>query len=460
MTMNETDTFTQLLASVSKSITIEKVNQNAMQTARLCVLDYLGAVFVGLSEFPASAVREWVLEQSGCRQSSILGYAVRIPASYAALSNATTSHIVELDDVHSACMGHPGAVVVSTALALGEKLGLDGEALLLAVIVGYEVMCRCGVYMGIDHYKLWHPTCTLGVFGSAAASASCMQLDIEKASNALSIAATMSGGLRETFIGGSNCKHLHPGLAAMNGIIAAQLAEKGFTGPPTAMEGDMGFRRAFQGRGNEVAREWLPNGRFYIEETEFKIFASCRSAHTAAEAGIRMHAYAHPDEIKSITLEVPLMIAQDGAWGNLDPENSLAAKLSVPYNFVVSLLDGQCYLDQFRPTRIQDPTIDMLLSRTRIIPSQEMDAFYPDYVGVKACVEFQNGVIVVETVTVPIGHPLRPLERSALCSKFVNLASPVIGENAIRLKDLIFDLDRTVKVAEIVQLCMIPNREG
>ncbi len=453
-------TFAELLAVMSKAITSEKVNPNVIQTARICVLDYLGALFAGLQEFPAVVVREWVREQSGCPESSILGYRCKVPASNAALGNATSSHIVELDDVHSACMGHPGAVVVSTALAMCEKLGLDGESFLLSIIAGYEVMCRCGIYMGTSHYKLWHPTCTLGVFGSAATSVKCMRLDMDKASNAISIAATMSCGLREAFIGGSNCKHIHPGLAARNGIIAAQMAEKGFTGPLTAMEGNMGFRRAFQGEGNDAAREWLPNGRLYIEDTEFKIFASCRSAHTAAEAGIRMHAYADPHLIESIELEVPGMIAEDGAWGNLSPENALAAKLSVPYNFVVSLLDGECYLEQFSPTRLEDPTIGVLLSRTKIVPSQEMDGFYPDYVGVRARIALKNGSVATETVTIPIGHSLRPLDVSTLHSKFINLASPIIGENAGRLSDLILNLDNTVKLDEIVQLCVLPETGG
>lgn len=444
----------RLLAGVAMGLKPEVIPEPAMQWARMCVLDYLGATLAGLQEGPGATVRKWVIEQGGKPDSTVIGTSSKVPACNAALANGTSGHMVELDDVHSACIGHPGVVVVPAALALAETLHLDGLKFLSSVVAGYEVMARSGAYMGISHYAVWHPTATLGTLGSAAASIQAMDLGLSQAENAIAIAATMASGFREVFVGGSNCKHIHPGLASRNGIIAAELAAGGFTGPKTAIEGTMGFRQAHSGEGHEEALNGLPGGRLHIQDTEFKVFASCRSAHTAAEAGILTNlAGVTPDLVEDIVLEIPTVTAKDPAWGNLSPGNSLAAKLSIPYNFVVSMVDGQCYLGQFTQERVEDTVIQSLLSRTVVIASEELDAVYPEHVGVKAAVRLQAGDFINRSVIIPIGHPLRPLDEATVRTKFMELAVPVIGSNAERLKQLVLGLGSTVAAKEILELC-------
>ena len=442
------------VAKIAMGLKPETIPEPATHWAKMCVLDYLGAVLAGLNEAPGAIVRDWVVEQGGRPESTVIGTSSKLSASNAALANGTSGHMVELDDVHSACIGHPGVVVVPAALAIAEKLNLDGMKFLSSVVAGYEVMARCGAYMGISHYATWHPTATLGALGSAAASIQAMDLDLSHAENAIAIAATMASGLREVFVGGSNCKHIHPGLASRNGIIAAELGARGFTGPKTAIEGTMGFRQAHSGEGHEEALNGLPGGRLHIQDTEFKVFASCRSAHTAAEAGILTNlAGVTPDLVEDIVLEIPTVTARDPAWGNLSPGNPLAAKLSIPYNFVVSMADGRCYLGQFTPEKVEDTVIRSLLSLTVVIASEELDAFYPEHVGVRVTVRLQAGDFLSRSVIIPIGHPLRPLDDATVCAKFMELAVPVIGSNAERLKQLVLGLDSTVAAKEILELC-------
>lgn len=447
------------LARLAHGLQPEEIPEPAMQAARMCVLDYLGATLAGLGETPGAIVRSWVIDQRGESDSSVIGTFAKVPACNAALANGTSGHMVELDDVHGACIGHPGVVVVPAALALAEKLHLSGLKFLSSVVAGYEIMARCGAYMGISHYAIWHPTATLGALGSAAASVQAMDLDLVQAENAIAIAATMASGLREVFVGGSNCKHIHPGLASRNGIIAAELASRGFTGPVTAIEGTMGFRRAHSGAGHEEGLEGLPGGKLHIQDTEVKVFASCRSAHTAAEAGIlAKQEGVVPAAVKNITLEIPRATAEDPAWGDLSPENPLAAKLSIPYNFVVSMVDGCCYLGQFTPDRVKDTVVRSLLSRTEIRSSEELERFYPEHVGTKATVRLNNGESVIKKVVIPIGHPKRPLDEAVVCSKFMELAVPVIGSNAGRLKQVVLGLDAVSTVNELLELCA-PSRE-
>jgi len=403
---------------------------------------------------PSRIVRDWVSGQGGRGDSTILGTDIKVPAQMAALANGTAGHMIELDDVHSACIGHPAVAVIPAALALAEARGLTGRRFLASVIAGYEVMARLGAYMGISHYKVWHPTATLGAVGAAAAAIQALDLDQEQAVNAIAIAATMASGLREVFVGGSNCKHIHPGLAARNGVIAAELALAGFTGPATAIEGTMGFREAHSGAGKPEALDGLSGGKYHIEDTEFKVFASCRSAHTAAEAGILISkSGVKAKDVEAILLQMPRVTAEDPAWGNLSPKNPLAAKLSIAYNFVVSFLDSACYLDQFTPERVIDPQLMYMLSQARVEPSEELDAYYPEHVGVRATVSLKDGSSVVEQVIVPKGHPQRPLEPNEVPDKFMSLVQPVLGERAALLRDLVMNLSEKGSVSEVVSLC-------
>ncbi len=447
-------TAVRTLAEAAASLRRDRVSEAAVRCARQCVLDYLGATIAGMDEGPSAVVRGWVLDQGGKGESTIIGTARKAPAHLAAMANGTAGHMIELDDVHGACMGHPGVAVISAALALAEARGLDGASFLAAVIAGYEVMARLGAYMGISHYKVWHPTGTLGAVGAAGAAIQALSLGEAEAENAIAIAATMASGLREVFVGGSNCKHVHPGLAARNGIVAAEMASRGFTGPESALDGTMGFRVAHSGEGNVEALGGIGSGKLHIEDAEFKVFASCRSAHTAAEAGIILHeSGVSVDEVASVRLEIPRATAEDPAWGCLSPGNALAAKLSIPYNFAVSLADGACYLEQFTPGRVRDPELSGILARTAIRPSSEMDSYYPEHVGVLAVVGLKSGREATAKVIVPRGHPTRPVGESELSAKFLGLTEPYLGGRARRLRDAVMSLGEGSGTGEIPVLC-------
>ncbi len=449
----------ETLARLALDLRPETIPAPAMESARACVMDYLGAVMVGFDAEPARVVRDLVLHYGGTPEATLLGTGAKVPAAQAALANGTAGHMVELDDVHTAAIGHPGVAIIPAALACAEARCLDGPRFLSAVVAGYEVMARMGAYMGIKHYAVWHPTATLGAFGACAAACQALGLSLEQAANAMAISATMASGLREVFVGGSQAKHLHPGLAARNGVTAAELAWVSFTGPPSAIEGPMGFKVAHAGAGDRSGLAGLANGRLHIQDTEFKVFASCRSAHTAAEAGILMHrAGLAPSDVYSIVLEVPSVIANDPAWGNLIPQNALAAKLSVPYNFAIALLDGECYLGQFTAEKVSSTMVRELLSRTVVMASGDKDLAYPLHTGVRAIVRTREDRLWVQDLTVAIGHPLRPVSPEDLQRKFLGLAEPVIGERARQVLELVLRLDTAPDVVGMVK--MLEARQG
>src|SRR5690606_8227527 len=154
------------------------------------------------------------------------------------------SHAAEVDDIYKYAIYHPGAPTISAALALAQHLKANGDDFLRAVIAGYEVSTRIGQALGRDHYKYWHNTGTVGVFGSAAAAAVLLKLKPNEFAHALATAATFAAGLQQAFKMDSMSKPLHSGRAADAGLLAAMGAAKGITGSLDILEGEFGMGRA------------------------------------------------------------------------------------------------------------------------------------------------------------------------------------------------------------------------
>src|SRR4051794_18305592 len=186
----------------------------------------------------------------------ILGTRRRTSVLDAALVNGTAAHALDYDDVAAALGGHPSAMLVPALLPLGEMLGSSGHDLVLAYVVGFETMCRIGRSVHHHHYeKGWHPTATLGIFGTVAAAARLLRLPVPQTAVALGLAASFAGGIKANF--GTMTKPLHVGHAVRNGVFAALLAQQGFTANHAALEHRQGFLEVFNGPGTYNAGRML-----------------------------------------------------------------------------------------------------------------------------------------------------------------------------------------------------------
>ena len=191
--------------------------------ARHTTLDWLG-VAIGGSDSPlVQILTDDVLADGGSGASRLVGRSERTSVAGAALINGAASHVLDFDDVNARMYGHPSVAVVPAVLALAEQRKSRGRNLIEALVVGCEVACRVGDWVGASHdEKGWHATATLGTFGATAGAARLLGLDAEKTAMALGIAATQASGLQSMF--GTMCKPLHAGRAAMNGLLAARWA--------------------------------------------------------------------------------------------------------------------------------------------------------------------------------------------------------------------------------------------
>ena len=238
--------------------------------AKRCLIDGLGCVLAGSTVHGSAIVRDFVKASGARAEATVLGpEGIAATAAQAALANGASGHAMDYDDTQLSTtpdrvfglLTHPTVPVLSASLALAERAGVTGRAFLEAFLTGFEVECKIAEAINPDHYlRGFHSTGTIGTLGAAASAGKLLGLDRARLAHALGIAASMSSGIRVNF--GSMTKPLHAGRAAENGIVAAELASRGFTAGDAALDGEWGFFEVFGG-GADVARIVGALGRPY-----------------------------------------------------------------------------------------------------------------------------------------------------------------------------------------------------
>ena len=346
------------------------------------LLDTLGVALAAIDLPIGVAVRKAARTLGAGDQATALGEGRRFDAGTAALVNGTLAHAMDFDDTHNASVMHPSAPTVAAALAACEAANADGRTLILAIAIGNELGCRLGLATpGAFHAVGLHPTSVLGTPAAAAAAGRVFGLPAAAIANSFGIAASQGSGVLEAYADGTWSKTLHPGWAAHAGIVAARLAQAGFTGPETAFDGRYGLFRALLPADTapdfSAASEGL--GRIWVSpETSYKLYACAHSIHAFVEAATRLRA-AHdltPARIASVELAVPRgfvgQIAEPRA-AKLAPRTSTHARASLFYAVAATLADGALTAAHYEGTAYTRPDILALAAKIahREIPDSD-----------------------------------------------------------------------------------------
>src|SRR5438552_8305126 len=242
------------LARFVLGLRLEDIPSPVVTKATHLVLDTLGCALAATRYDFGRAALETAERLGGPHESTLVGSKVRVAAANAVLANATLAHGLDFDDTREDAIVHTGSVAVTTSLAVGEAAGATGRAVLAAIVAAVEVMCRVGLAVpGKFHARHYHPTALAGTFAAAAAAGKLYGLTEDELVRAFGICGSQAAGIIGYLADGSWTKRLHPGWSAHAGVIAALLAQSGFTGPETVLEGEHGFYRAFAG-GHAPAR--------------------------------------------------------------------------------------------------------------------------------------------------------------------------------------------------------------
>ena len=445
---------TRALAEFVAALRYDDIPQRVIEGTKDLLVDWTGSALAGKGARPVVALERFAAGM-GPRggPSEIIPSGDGTSPLFAALVNGAASHVAEQDDVHSGSVFHPGTVVFPAALAVAQAEGASGRALLVAAIAGYEVGIRVGEFLGRSHYKIFHTTGTAGTLAAAAAVAKLLSLDADATQHALGSAGTQAAGLWEFLRDAADSKQLHTAKAAADGLLSAYLARSGVTGARRILEGSQGLA---SGMSTDADVSKLTDGlgtRWATIETSYKLHASCRHTHPAADAllSLMQREQLSHDQIAGVTARV-----HQGAVDVLgqvgEPTSVHQAKFSMGTVLGLIAVHGHASLHDFDHHALSDPRVAAVRRRVRMVLDPEVDSAYPRrWIG-KVDVETIDGRVLSERVDVPKGDPGNSLSRAELEDKAVMLGAFAGGADEAEVREAVARIWRIDDEARVGRL--------
>ena len=448
-------TVSETLSAFITSTEYSALGASQITAAKKAISDCLGCTIAGSATVAGRVVRR-VAERSSARgAATLIGGKYSLSPQAAALANGTAAHALDYDDILWTQYGHPSATVWSAALAVGEDVGASGSDVIAAYAIGVQINGKLGRLANPLHYAHgWHATASIGVIGATAAAAKLMRLTAPQTAMALGTAASGACGIRRNF--GTMSKPFHAGNAARAGVLAAELAQEGFTSDLTAFEGDFGWARTLNARSMPSAEELGTQlGSSWELDTPgivLKRYPACGATHCALDALI---AIKKENQLDFSEMDKIICDASPFAKTVLlypRPQTALEGKFSMEFSLAVAAIEGQAGLLQYEDHWVRDPRVLALLdrivfqSRADLEPDISADAV-PAEVSVHA-----RGKIFRRKVLLPSGDPRNPMTTDERREKFLScLAGEHSAETGMRLFDNFERLEMFATLGESLQ---------
>ena len=420
------------LAEYATALRYEDLPSEVIQRAKDCITDTTAVIVQG-STLPWSRIVIRYAQRIGAGgRSRILGVdGPMVQAPSAALANGTLAHAFESDNLTRPGAGvHPGATLLPPALAVAQERGSSGRELIAAVVAGYEVMYRIGAATRHSNERRgFHAPGTTGPFGAAVAAGRLLGLDAEGMTNALGIAGSLAGGLMEFARSGTGAmvKRLHLGRAAEAGVLAANLAADGFTGPRSVIEGDAGFLKVFCTEWDMDAVTRGLGERFATLTLCLKRFPVHMTAQTAVQAVLELQAEHGFDgtRVDRVTVAGTERMATVNNIPN--PTDIMMAQYSIPFCVALALFRDPRDPASFDTSALADADIRSMCARVAITVADP-----PTKVAGASIVTIQlkDGRSLQREVDNFKGTPEHPLTTGELGEKFAMLSRARYGADA------------------------------
>jgi len=449
---------TEKVAQFIAETDFESIPKEAVGIARNAILDWVGVAIAGSNEPVTRILAGQVKRMGAIGEAGVIGKAFRTSSDLAAWVNGTASHALDYDDTIAEAAGynfHPTVPILSAVLALGEKVGASGKDILTAYVVGIEVESRVGAATGRYTSEMgWHLTSVLGTIGAVAASARVLKLNVGQVRMALGIASSLAGGLLQNF--GTMTKPLHAGNPAKNGVVAATLAQDGFTANESMMEGNFAFCSMFSGgkvsglenKEQDLGKTW----HIVSPGIALKAYPCCRSTHSSIDACLYLRNVLGADVgqvVKIICRTSPhhLNLARFHR-----PKSAYEGKFSIPYCIATALLRGKVLLEDFTEERVADPEAQALLSRVDYRHPEEYRR-NPMSLAQEVVVQLGNGAEYSCKVDAPKGDPQNPMTDEELSAKFIDCARLSLPQVEIeKVLERVTHLESLDNISELMKI--------
>ncbi|WP_299557547.1 MmgE/PrpD family protein [uncultured Sulfitobacter sp.] len=403
-----------------------------LRLAGQCLFDWFAVTIAATDEELVPIITAIGTEGETVAQGgTLVGQGGRATEQRAALINGTLGHALDFDDVNLRMHGHPTVPIAPALLAVAEREGLSGIAVLRAFVVGYQIAGRLGHAMGDSHYaRGFHATGTIGAVAAAAGCAALLKLDADRTEAALGLAATQASGIKAMF--GTMAKPFHAGNAAANGVMAVRLAQQGFTAREGGLEHAQGFGAAMSDDAQMSAADFgaTPDGApdWEITRNLFKYHAACYLTHSTIEAMARLPAQhaIDPNEVTGIALHVP--DSHRSVCDVAEPRTGLDIKFSIRHLAALALTGADTAdLSLYSEATACDATLSELSGKTRLVTDEAEAA---ERYGAKVDVTLTDGT--VRSATWDVSTPVEDLDaqEETLRAKAVTLIDPKLGAGA------------------------------
>jgi 2-methylcitrate dehydratase PrpD len=442
------------IAEHAVNLDLSDIPADAVELAKWLIFDSIGTALGGYQrELGQKAVRYGKAAMRG-DAATLIGDGARLSMEGAAFTNAVMTKILGMDDSHRNA-GHIASQVVPVVLAVGEAHNTPGSEMIAAIVASYDFAVRVGL-----HVRYWQRARgfdlkgTVGSMASALAAARCAGLNVEQTIHALALAADLASGTEQYVYEGGKCdtKDLIAGFAARHGVFAMSLAQAGFYGPASALDGEYGFFRAFGDGGNPAIFDDL--GQYYaIVSTGFKPHGGCRHTHQAVDAVQQMLAEAPLDasEIERVRLATYGYATRPIFRVDPNPPSGQVAGLSIRVATAVALTRGKAAPEDI--AHWDDPEVRHLRQLIDVEVDPEIEAHYPDLNGCKLEVTLKSGETRQSYVPFMKGEPENRMNVDELKAKFGALTSALFPfEHVERIYDLCDHLETLSSPRPIVEM--------
>jgi 2-methylcitrate dehydratase PrpD len=428
--------------------------------AKEAILDGLGCALVGSPTAVGQMITRYVRDRGEAPHAGVIGSGFKTSAPLAALANGTMAHALDFDDVNWSMSGHPTVPLLPAVLALGQAVHASGPEVLLAYTLGFEVETKVGRGINPRHYDLgWHATSTLGTLGAAVACAKLLRLDVTKTCMTLGIAASTAAGLRQNF--GTMTKPLHPGQAAMNGVTAAELAQRGWTADANILEAPYGFCQLYAGAGHyhldDIVKQLANPYELLATGVAIKQYPCCAFTHRALD-GILTLVQQHTlsaDDVAAVECRVGRPTTE--VLIHTRPQTGLEGKFSMQYCMAAALLDKRLGLLSFSDEKVRRPAAQQLFERVTMTvhPEAQRHGTSGEALPVTVMVMLKDGRTLTAQIPYPTGHPANPLSPVALEEKFEDCAFGVLERPDIRqVVELVQGLEHLGDIGTLMDVLM------
>jgi 2-methylcitrate dehydratase PrpD len=438
----------------------------AISIAKNCVIDGIGVMLAGSTQTAGKILQDFAKDAGTKAEATAFGPApIKTSVSYAALANGTSGHALDWDDTQLATsadrifglLTHPTIPPLVAALAVGEPMEISGRRMLEAFLTGFEVECKIAEAISPAHYKKgFHSSGTIGTFGAAVATAKLLDLSGDQLAHMLAIAASSAAGIRVNF--GSMTKPLHVGRAAQNGIVAADLAARGFTGGSDALDPPWGFFASFShGEGFEP----------------YRIVGKLGNPHTIVSPGVSIKPYpcgvlGHPtmDAMRRLVIdndvqpEDIIAIRVRAGTNILHPlrydiaSNELEAKFCPAFMVSAIALRRKAGVHEFNDEFVRSEPVQAMMKKVTRVLDRDIEALGWEKIRSTVEVDLADGRTLVQPADDRYrGGPDLPFTRDELFEKFSDCASMLMPAERVRaLFEALESLETMSNIRELVEL--------